>query len=251
MHFDLHILSLVLLTGLAAGYMDGIAGGGGLLTVPMLLSIGLPPHLALGTNKLAGTMGVLQSVRVFIKKNILNVRLWIPAIIGALIGSACGAIAVQLIHADFLKQLIPCVLIIIVAYMLLPKPAHRYKHRKDFKPKLGSSAAISSSVGFYDGFFGPGTGAIGVALIVASYKLDLLQASAAGRLINFTSNIAALIVFIVMGNVNYLTGISMGAAYMVGSYFGVHSAIKFGTKFIKPIFLIVTTIICVRLITTT
>lgn len=248
MHLDLYTGLLLALVGLVAGYVDGMAGGGGLMTVPVLLSVGIPPHFVLGTNKLAATMGVSQSARAFIRKKIFQPRLWLAAILAAVIGSLAGAVLVQFIHADFLAKLIPAVMIVVIIYVAFPKHPHRYQRKPDFKPKALPSAVLTGTVGFYDGFLGPGTGTILTALVMAVFKVELIQASGVAKFMNFLSNFAALITFIIMRHVIYSVGIIMGVTYMIGSHLGAHTAIRFGSRYIKPVFLLIAVVICVRLI---
>ncbi len=248
MHITASLLSILLVVGLVAGYVDGIAGGGGLITLPVLLSVGVPPHMVLGTNKLAATLGVCSSALTYVKKRIFRPQLWITAIIAALFGSMMGSIAVHFMHASIVRQMIPVILIIVIIYMAIPKPQHRYRQNLSFKPPARSSGIFMGLLGFYDGFFGPGTGTFGTAIAMSAYKLDMVQASGVARFINFMSNFAAVITFIIMGNVIYTVGFGMGVTYIIGSYLGVHSAVKFGGNFIKPIFLVIATAICLRLI---
>lgn len=235
-------------TGLAAGFVDAIAGGGGLLALPVIMSLGLPPHLALGSNKLAGTMGVFNSMLVYLRKRILNIKLWLAAMFSALIGGTLGTIAVHLFTMDFLVKFIPILIILVALYVAIPKFSNVVGREFDYQPPYSRTIPLGLGVGFYDGFFGPGTGSFYTTLGMILFKLDLLQASAMARMMNFCSNIAALSVFIYYGNVNYKVGLLIGAGYMTGSYFGAHTAIKHGAKIIKPLFLIVVIAIAVKLI---
>ncbi len=248
MHFDIHLIFIITFLGLFTGYIDGIAGGGGLLTVPVLLGLGLSPLMTLGTSKFAGVLGCSQSLLVFVKKNIVSIKFWYPVIFGAILGAALGAVLIQLISSSYLTMLIPLLMLVIIIYMLIPKPTAIYQRKIELKPKKRSSIPIASCIGFYDGFFGPGTAALGTSLMMLIYKVDLVQATGLVRLVLLASNISALAMFLFKGNVNFAVGLTLGSTYMIGSYLGAVSAIHFGSRFIKPIFLFMSAIICLYLL---
>jgi uncharacterized membrane protein YfcA len=244
-------LILILIgTGLAAGFVDAIAGGGGLLALPVVLSLGLPPHVALGSNKLAATMGVFNSTLVYLRKRIIQPKLWLSLMLSALIGGAIGTVTVHFITLDFLAKAIPVLIILIALYMAIPKFSNVVGREYDYKPPISRTIPLGLGVGFYDGIFGPGTGSFYTTFAMILFKLDLLQASAIARLMNFCSNIAALSVFIYYGTINYQIGLLIGVGYMTGSYIGAHTAIKHGAKIIKPLFLLVVIAIAAKLIYT-
>ncbi len=248
MHVSLLALIILMCTGFCAAFIDSIAGGGGLLMVPAFLTAGIPPYLTLGTNKLAATMGVATAAYTYVKKNLFKAQLWIAAIIAAFIGSVIGAIVVHLFSARFLKLFLPLAVILVAVYALWPKKIENEKNNYTYKPKKFSSAAIGLSLGFYDGFFGPGTGSFWTTAVMLFYKMDMLSASGVARFMNFVSNLVALITFIILGNVDVPLGFCVGLAMIVGSYLGAHSAIRYGVKFIKPIFVTVVIIMAIRLI---
>ncbi len=233
--------------GFIAGYVDSIAGGGGLLTVPALLTAGVSPHMTLGTNKFVASWGTANSARIFIQKKIYNPKLWIAAIIASLIGAAIGAVLVHFITTDFLYDFMPIIIGLLVLYMLLPKRLVGEAKGFEFKPNKLSSSIMASIFGFYDGFFGPGTGSFWVVALMHFYKMDLLEATAVTKLMNFLSNIAAFLVFMFFGTVAYKLGILMAIAMIAGTYFGAHSAIKFGSRFIRPVFLIIVSVMAIHL----
>lgn len=237
-------------TGFCAGFIDSIAGGGGLITVPVLLSVGMPPLMALGTNKFAATFGALNATRVFVRKKIFRPQRWIPAIITTLLCAILGVIGNHLLPSEFLKKLIPFLIILVAIYVGFYKPAKNRSHNEfeQFKPKKLSSSLIGGSLGFYDGLIGPGTGSFWTCAVMATYKVDLLTASGVARSMNFISNFGALITFIYLGNVNYAIGLLMGAGLLCGSYLGAHSAIRFGANFIRPVFLIVVICLAIKLL---
>lgn len=242
------IIFLMFIT-LLAGYVDGIAGGGGLLVVPALLTAGIPPHFTLGTNKLAASIGVFGSAYTFMRKRLFNPLLWKAAALAALIGSTTGAVVAQLFSNINLQLIMPIILIAVAIYMLINNPAKSLTEPNiGFQPKPLSSSIMGSVLGFYDGFLGPGTGSFWVTLVMMVYKLDMVQASGVARFMNLISNVAALGTFIYFGSVYFSLGITMGLTYFIGSYMGANSAIRFGAKFIKPLFLLMVVLIAIRLI---
>ena len=240
--------TFLLFTGLLAGYIDAIVGGGGLLTIPALLHCGLSPHTTLGTNKLAASFGVMSSTLVYLKKNIYNLKLWFFIVIASLIGAIFGTVAIHFIAANWLEKIIPFLLIIIVVYMTIPKNLRQKGRAYNYRPQKLKGGIIGFTLGFYDGFFGPGTGSFWTSALLYFFKLDLLQATAIAKLMNFSSNIVAAIIFACYGSINYPLAIALLLGYVAGSYLGAHAAIKHGRKLIKPLFLIVVTVIAVKLL---
>ena len=242
------IYLFIVAVGLIAGFIDAIVGGGGLLTLPALIAIGVPTRLVLGTNKLAASMAVLSSTWVFWRKNLFRVQAWSWVMVAAIIGAGIGTCAVHLLNTIWLAKLIPILIIIIVIYMALPKSLKNKGRPHDYAPPKFSGCLMGTGLGFYDGFFGPGTGSFWATGLVFFYKMDLVQATAVAKLMNFVSNITAAIVFAVYGTIDYPIAIALMLGYVSGSYFGAHSAIRHGQKLIKPIFLIVVSVIAVKLI---
>lgn len=241
------ILFLMFIT-LLAGYVDGIAGGGGLLVVPALLTAGIPPHYTLGTNKLASSIGVFGSAYAYMRKRHVNPLLWKAAILAALFGSMSGALVAQLFSSINLQTIMPIILIVVAIYMLFDTNKKLTITNANFQPKPLSSSILSGILSFYDGFLGPGTGSFWVTVVMLVYKLDIVQASGVARVMNFVSNITALSTFIYFNNVYFKLGLAMGLTYFVGSYAGANLAIRLGAKFIRPLFLTMVVLIALRLI---
>ena len=242
-----NLFLLLSLIAFIAGFVDGVAGGGGLILIPSLLMAGIPPHMALGTNKLAATLGIFNAALTYLRYKIFEPRYWIATIIAVLIGALVGTLATQLFSSAALEKLIPIILILVAVYLLWPQRPQTIKRRPNLKPKKLFSAITGSALGFYDGFCGPGTGSFWVIIVKAVYKVDLVQASAIAKLMNFVSNFVALIVFMLLNNVHYSLGLTMGVVLMLGSYLGVRSAIRFGEKFIRPMLLTVVLIMASHL----
>jgi len=237
----MHYQTLLLLSGAGflGGFVDSIAGGGGLITLPALLSIGMPPHLALGSNKLAATFGSFNAARIFIQRKILNPRLWLLCIIATGIGALIGVTINHFLSTHFLQKFLPLLIIAVAIYVGIFRPdKHRdFQQFRNFQPPRLSSFLLGNLLGFYDGCFGPGTGSFWTSLVMAIYKMDLLSASGVARVMNFISNAVALLTFILLGSVDYSIGVTMGIALLIGSNIGARSAIRFGANFIRPIFL--------------
>ena len=243
---DLTTLAILVLVAFIAGFIDAIAGGGGLLTIPALLTAGLPPHLALGTNKLSSTFGAAAASYTFYRRKLFDPSQWRNALIGTAVGALLGAAMAQWLPSEWLNQLLPAVVFGCGLYLLFAKPPAAPLLAEASIAK-GRQWPQSLSLGFYDGVAGPGTGAFWTVSSLLLYPLDLVKASGVARSMNFISNICALTVFVISGQVAWLLGICMGLALMVGAFLGARSAIKGGSKFIRPVFILVVLALTVRL----
>ncbi len=235
--------------GFIAGFIDAIVGGGGMLTVPTLLTAGLPPHIALGTNKLAATFGSFISSVTFYRKKLFTPSFWLPALITTAIGAVLGTIVVSQLSTDFLEKLLPLLIVFTAIYTFFAKAAVENQNLLPKKSLSVKRKQISQglALGFYDGVAGPGTGAFWTASSSALYKINILLSCGIARSANFISNICSLFTFIYLGYVNVVLGIAMGIFIMMGAWVGAHSAIKFGGKFIRPLFIIVVIIMSFKL----
>jgi len=238
---------LLSLVAIAAGFVDAIAGGGGLLTVPALLSTGMPVHMVLGTNKLASTFGTATASYTFYKNKLFTPTLWVHCAVSTLIGAALGAGAVYLVSGEYLEKILPLLIIITAIYTLIKKPPCEESMKPLESPSKLKQILQGSTLGFYDGFAGPGAGAFWTVSGQILYKVDILVSSGVARAMNFVSNFTALITFMVLSQVNYKIGISMGLCLMFGAVLGAKTAIRFGSKFIRPVFIIVVLLISVKL----
>ena len=235
--------------GLIAGFIDAIAGGGGMLTVPTLLTSGLPPHIALGTNKLAATFGSFTASYTFYKKRLFNPVFWKYSIISTAIGAVLGTVIVSHLSTEFLDKVLPIVIVLTGIYALLAKNLNSEQLNLPEKSKKLTQKQLSQGLilGFYDGVAGPGTGAFWTASSSALYKINILLSSGLARSTNFVSNFCSLLTFIYLGYVNVLLGLSMGIFIMIGSWIGARSAIKYGNKFIRPVFICVVLVMSINL----
>ena len=209
------ILSVV---AIFAGFIDVLAGGGGLLTVPAMLMSGVPVLNALGTNKLQSTMGVATATITLIRKRAIRWSQVRGFMLAAFLGSALGTVLVQLIDTGALEVIIPCVIFVIAVYFIIsPTPKSAAQPRLS---KKSYKRYVLPVIGCYDGAFGPGTGSFFACAGVVCRGQDLIQATIQAKSFNFATNVAALIVFVVYGQVVWLLGLGM----MVGQFIGASVA---------------------------
>lgn len=242
---DSGALLLLLLAAAAGGAVDAVAGGGGLIVLPALLSVGLPPHLALGTNKLAGTLGTLSSSRAYVRRGLIEPGRWRPGAAATLLGALAGTLAVARVPADLLRRAMPVLIVASAVYVLVrPRPARPAGARA---PAALAQGTVGGALGFYDGFFGPGVGSFWTTAAMAVFHLDLVRASGVARYMNFVSNATSLATFAALGLVDWPLGLATGAVLMAGAWVGAHSAIRFGAAFIRPVFVLVVLAVAARL----
>ena len=241
--------TLLALVGVAftAGFIDAIAGGGGLLTIPALLTAGLPPHLVLGTNKLCATFGSATASWAFYRRKLFQPKEWRNALLATAIGALVGASIAHWLPTQWLEKMLPVIVFACGLYLLFdhPRTAKRCLHANIGQKRQWPQGL---ALGFYDGVAGPGTGAFWTVSSLLLYPLDLLRASGVARSMNFVSNAVALGVFIVTGQVAWLLGIGMGLALMAGAFLGARTAIKGGNRFIRPVFIMVVLALTARLV---
>ncbi len=243
----LKILLILFFTGLFAGFIDSVAGGGGLITLPVFLAIGLPPQLALGTNKLQGTFGSFSSSLNFILKKQVDLKTLKIGIFFTIIGASIGTIVIQLIKSEFLIKIIPILLIVIFIYTLFSKNISDEDKKGKISEKL-YFIIFGLLIGAYDGFFGPGTGSFWTASCIFFTGAGMIKATGITKVMNFTSNIVSLTLFIIGGNVIFKLGLTMGVGQLIGAKIGSSMAMKKGTKFIRPLFLTVVFLTIVKLV---
>lgn len=245
--FSPEILALLGCVGVLAGFVDAIAGGGGLIALPMLLSVGVPPIAALATNKLQSAVGTATAAMTFWRKGFVEPRTLIWAIAATFSGSWLGAFTVKNIDVSALKTLVPIVLIAVALYFLLaPKLSDDSRAARfsliRFAPLLGFA------IGFYDGIFGPGTGSFFTIGFVSLFGLGLTRAAAHTKLLNFTSNAAALALFIPAGDVIWPVAIVMALGQLIGGYLGALTGIRFGAALIRPLVVVISIALAIRLL---
>jgi uncharacterized membrane protein YfcA len=236
-------LAFLLIAGFLAAFIDSVVGGGGLISMPALLLTGLPPGVVLGTNKLGGTASSMTSTIQFLRSGNIEKRLAFALFPISFLGSALGTYTVTLLPAAFLKPLVIVLLIVVTIYTIFKKSWGKDAvYRGITKAKRIWIAAAAFVIGYYDGFFGPGTGSF---LLFAFLLLgfDFVRAAGNARLLNFASNIASLLTFLYFGLVNFTYGIPMALAMVAGAFTGSRFAIKRGAAFVKPLFIAVTSLL--------
>jgi hypothetical protein len=245
-------LEILLLTAFAflAGFVDAVAGGGGLIQVPALFAVapGAQPVTLLGTNKFVSIMGTSIAARQYARRISLRWASLGPAALAALACALLGAWTVTRISPDFLRPLVLALLILVAIYTFWNKQlgevhAPHPSRRVEFWGLLLMGAAI----GFYDGFFGPGTGSFFIFLLVRFLGYDFLHASGSAKVLNVATNLGALILFAATGNVWYLAAIPMACANIAGGYLGSHMAIKKGSAFVRGFFLLVLLVLIAKM----
>ena len=247
MDLELSTLLVLSLCSIIAGFIDSIAGGGGLLTIPALLSVGIPPAQALATNKLQSSFGSFSASFYFLRRGYIDLKLIRNAILFTFIGSACGTLLVQQIDPSSLKQAIPFMLIGFALYFIF-SPHIGDEDRQQRMSFFLFSLLVGLVVGFYYGFFGPGTGSFLAISFVALAGFNLAKATAYSKLLNFTSNIASLIFFMLGGKILWQVGLIMGVGQFIGARLGSKMVVSKGSKIIRPLLVVMSLVMSARLL---
>jgi uncharacterized protein len=246
-HFEVWAFPLFFLTGFLAGFVDSVAGGGGLITLPVLLSTGMPSFMALSTNKLQSSFGSASATFHYARAGLINFRECWDGVVWTFIGSASGTLAVQQLDPEFLKQIIPFLLMgIAIWFLLKPELGAENTHQR---MRMGLFHFVFGLLlGFYDGFFGPGAGSFFTIVYVALLGFNLTHATAYTKAMNFTSNFASLIFFLFTQPIAYSVGITMGCGQLLGARLGSKMVLKRGVKFIRPVFITVVLLLTLKLL---
>lgn len=249
LHVDGWVLVALLGAALAAGFVDAVVGGGGLIQLPALLLVpGISPVQALATNKLGSVFGTLTSSLTYYRRVHPDLRTALPMAGLAGLGAAGGAGLASLLPAGVFRPIILVALVGVALYTwrrpsLGEATALRFQGRRHLVTAAGAGLVI----GFYDGILGPGTGSFLVFALVGLLGYDFLQASAKAKIVNAATNLGALCVFVPQGHVLWLLGIGMGLANMAGGYLGARVAVARGARFVRVFFLVVVTVLVARL----
>jgi uncharacterized membrane protein YfcA len=243
----LWLYPLLFLTGGVAGFVDSIAGGGGLITIPVLLNIGLPTEMALGSNKLQATFGSGSATWHFARARLIDWRAAGIGVVFTLVGALVGTSLLRALPSEFLREMIPWLLIGISLYMIF-QPKLGIEERQPKMTERVFYVVFGLAIGFYDGFFGPGTGTFWAMAFMLALGFELTKATAHTKLMNFTSNVASLAVFAIGGHCHLAAGLSMGFGQLLGARLGSKVVIRRGASLIRPIFVTVAILITLRLL---
>ncbi|GHE97094.1 UPF0721 transmembrane protein [Aliiroseovarius zhejiangensis] len=248
--FDLttEVIFLLLAAAFVAGFVDSIAGGGGLITLPALLLAGVPPVTALATNKVQGLFGAGMAALTYARAG--HVNLWAQLKPGAIsfLAALVGALSVNALPTDLIRWILPVLLVAIALFFALKPGLDDLDRHQRLSPALFALTFVPL-IGFYDGLLGPGTGAFFMLAFVAMAGHGILKATAHTKLLNFASNVGGLAGFLIVLSPLWAIGLAMGAAQIAGAYLGSSLASRIGARLIKPLLVIASTAMALKLIT--
>lgn len=224
-----------------AGLVDAIGGGGGLISLPAYLLAGVPVHQAIATNKMSSSCGTCLTTIQFIRKGLVNWRLALPTILAAVVGSSLGANASLAMEEGFMEKILFVVLPVVAFIVLNPKIFHDNAETEfRMNAKTWLTATVSALVvGMYDGFYGPGTGTFLIIAFTVFARMNLRSANAQAKVINLTTNITSLTIFLLNGQVIFLLGLAAAACNMAGNYMGASLALSKGSRVTRPVIIFV------------
>lgn len=244
---ELWQLPLLFATGLVAGFVDSMAGGGGLIALPVLLSCGLDPRHALGTSKLQASFGSGSAAWHYARAGTVDLKDCKRAFALSLLGGALGTLAVQQLDPSLLRRAIPVLLGGVAVYSLL-RPELGAADRQPHLKRAVFEWIFVFGIALYDGFFGPGAGTFWTMAFVLVLGFNLTRATGYTKVMNFASNLAALAFFLRAGQVHWDAGLAMGVGQLLGARLGARMVIKRGTKFIRPVFISVVLVLTAKLL---
>jgi uncharacterized protein len=239
-HLTLEMYLIILPFVFLGGLIDAIAGGGGLITVPAYLAAGLPPHFALANNKFSSCSGTIFATARYFRHGMIDVPVAITSAVLALLGSYLGTRTVLLLDPHFLHYLLIVLIPIITIFTLLNRNmgTHNTSGSLSLQRKLFLGALAGLSIGFYDGFFGPGTGTFLILFFTLLLQYDFVVANGNTKVVNLASNIAATVTFLVAHKIIFLLAIPAGLCGIAGNLAGSKMVVRKGSKIIRPIFII-------------
>jgi uncharacterized protein len=237
---------ILFVTGLTAGLVDSIAGGGGLITLPVLLGLGYPPQIALGTNKFQASFGSFTASVHYVRNNVVSLRDAMPGIYFTLIGAVLGTWVIRQIDDHLLAGIIPVALLAIALYTFFTPSLGLAENRPRISRML-FYIVFGIGLGFYDGFFGPGVGSFWAIAFVAGLGFTLTRATGYTKIMNFTSNIVSFFVFLTGGAVLFIPGMVMAAGQILGSRIGAGLVVRKGARFIRPVFITIVILTTLKL----
>ena len=233
-NYSIELLALLFLVSVVAGLLDTLAGGGGLISIPALILSGVPPLAALGTNKLQGCMGTATASYMMLKNKRIRWNNMKHLMLTAFVGAAVGTTAVQFMNTEVLAFVIPTVLLVIAIYFLLSPTLVKTQGGPKLTHKTYKNIVIPV-IGYYDGMFGPGTGSFFALSGVVCRGHDLITATATAKPLNFATNIASLIIFLVAGHIVWVIGLLMMLGQCIGAWLGAHCLFKINPAYLRVI----------------
>lgn len=237
---SLDVLLPLFCIAVVAGFIDTLAGGGGLISLPALLLSGVPPLVALGTNKLQGSMGTATATFILLKNKKIHWACIKPLMFAAFLGAAIGAGIIQFVNTAALTFITPIVLLCIATYFLV-SPLFNF-HKNKFRLTEGKYKTwVLPTIGCYDGMFGPGTGSFFALAGVAFRGQNLISSTAIAKPLNFSTNVASLMVFLVVGKVVWTIGFTMMLGQLAGAWLGAHSLFKINPAYLRIIIILMCT----------
>jgi hypothetical protein len=240
-------LLLLFIAAFIAGFIDSIAGGGGLITIPAMLIAGIPPLETLGTNKLQSMFGAGSATLAYARKGHVDLKKQLPMAAMAVIGGALGAVVASFVPAAVLRAFMPFLLVAIALYFALKPNLSDIDSHQRMTPFMFGLTFVPM-IGFYDGVFGPGTGSFYMLAFVSLAGFGMLKATAHTKLLNFGSNVGAFLVFVAGGVVLWKIGFLMGIGQFLGAQTGSRLAMKNGARLIKPLLVITCVALAIRLL---
>ena len=243
----LHLLAWLFLAALLAGFIDAIAGGGGMVTIPAMLLAGIPPLQALGTNKLQAVFGSGAASWSYARHGHVDLHSQWPMVIAAALSAAGGALLATVMPTDWLSAVLPLLLIAIALYFGLKRGVGELERHRRISPLLFGLLFVPV-IGFYDGVFGPGTGSFLMLGFVTLAGFGILKATAHTKFLNFGSNVGALAVFLAAGAVLWKVGLVMGVGQWIGARLGSRFAMRQGARVIRPLLVVVSVALALRLL---
>ncbi|MCQ2406253.1 MAG: TSUP family transporter [Oscillospiraceae bacterium] len=242
-------MAIIVIVGVFAGsFMDAVAGGGGIITVPTYLLTGIPAHIALGTNKFSSSIGTMVSTGRYIAKGYADLKYAIPSAALAVIGAYFGTRLQLTIEEKYLQYVLVAVLPVIALVVLRQRSLPEVKREMNEATRMALVCVASGIIGMYDGFYGPGTGTFMILALCTLAKFDVRTASGNAKIVNLASNVGALATSLINGKVFFLLGLIGMVASLSGHYIGSGFAIKNGSKIVRPMVIIVLILLVIKIV---
>ena len=242
-----HTLLLLFAAAFLAGFVDSIAGGGGLISIPAMLIAGIPPLMTLGTNKLQSQFGALSATIAYARRGHVDLKSQTPMAMMASLGGMLGAALATFVSAEALRMLMPVLLVVIAVYFAVKPNLSDIDGRRRM-PAFVFGLTLVPLIGLYDGIFGPGTGSFFMLAFVSLSGFGMLKATAHTKLLNLGSNVGAFLVFLASGAILWKIGLMMGLGQFLGAQVGSRFAMKSGAKIIKPLLIVSCLAMAIKLI---